>query len=398
LNVGSGVTVCAPAGRRPLRVLVVFGTRPEAIKLCPLVQFLKQRPEQFEVRVCVTAQHRSMLDQVLAVFQVEPHYDLNIMLPGQTLAQLTWRAVAALEPVMERERPDLLVVQGDTTTTFCAALAGFYAGVRVAHVEAGLRTGDKHQPYPEEINRLLTTRVSDLHFAATEEAAGNLRKEGIAGESIFVTGNTVIDAVLFIRDRLQSGGLERPRWPFLDRGRKLILVTAHRRESFGEGFERICEALAGLSKRPDVQIVYPVHCNPQVQEPVRRLLSGAANIHLLEPLAYIPFVDLMIRSYLILSDSGGVQEEAPSLGKPVLVLREKTERPEAVRAGTVRLVGTEPAAILREACALLDDPALYLRMSRRHNPYGDGHACERIAEILARIPAPGPRGRGNDPS
>src|SRR5579885_3081630 len=225
---------------RPARVLVVFGTRPEAIKLCPLIRRLRERPESFQVRICVTAQHRSMLDQVLQAFPVQPDYDLDVMRPDQTLPQLTSRAMAALEPVLNLEKPDTVIVQGDTTTTFCAALAGFYAGVRVAHVEAGLRTGDKHQPYPEEINRLLTTRVSDLHFAATEEAAGNLRKEGIAGESIFVTGNTVIDAILFIRDRLQSGGLERPRWPFLDRGRKLILVTAHRRESFGEGFERIC--------------------------------------------------------------------------------------------------------------------------------------------------------------
>ena len=374
----------SPVARAPIRVLFVFGTRPEAIKLCPLIKRLEQTPELFRARVCVTAQHRSMLDQVLSAFHVEPHHDLNLMLPDQTLGQLTSRTVAALEPVVASERPDLVVVQGDTTTTFCAALAGFYARARVAHVEAGLRTGDKYQPFPEEINRVLTTRVTDLHFAATEEAAGNLRAEGIPAASIFVTGNTVVDAVLFIRDGLEKGELPRTQWPFLDPSRKLILVTAHRRESFGDGFERICRALLELAGRPDVKIVYPVHCNPNVQEPVRRALSGCSNIHLLEPLEYVPFVDLMTRSYLILSDSGGVQEEAPSLGKPVLVMREKTERPEAVRAGTVRLVGTDVEKILRQAGRLLNDPAYYGEMARRHNPYGDGHACERIAAIIAR--------------
>jgi len=370
--------------RRPIRVLFAFGTRPEAIKLCPLIKWLELTPELFQVRVCVTAQHRSMLDQVLEAFQVAPHHDLDIMQPDQTLPQLTSRAVLALAPVIDQEQPGLIIVQGDTTTTFCAALAGFYARVRVAHVEAGLRTGDRYQPFPEEINRLLTTRVSDLHFAATEEAAANLRAEGVGPASIFVTGNTVIDAVLYIRDGLEKGLLPRPQWPFLDGGRKMILVTAHRRESFGEGFERICRALAELARRPDVQIVYPVHRNPNVQEPVRRYLSGRSNVHLLEPMEYVPFVDLMTRSYLILSDSGGVQEEAPSLGKPVLVLREKTERPEAVRAGTVRLVGTAVETILRESADLLDDPEHYRKLARSHNPYGDGQACRRIAAILAR--------------
>jgi len=366
------------------RVLFVFGTRPEAIKLCPLVKRLAVEPERFQVRVCVTAQHRSLLDQVLSAFQVEPHHDLDIMQPGQTLAQLTSRALAALEPVIEREQPDLVVVQGDTTTTFCAALAGFYARLPVAHVEAGLRTGDKLAPFPEEINRVLTSRISDLHFAATGEAAANLRAEGVAADTIFVTGNTVIDAVLFIRDQLEQGRLPRPPWPFLDPDRKLILVTAHRRESFGEGFERICQALARLAERSDAQIVYPVHCNPQVREPVRRFLNSRPHVHLIEPLEYVPFVDLMSRAWLILSDSGGVQEEAPSLGKPVLVLREKTERPEAVRAGTVRLVGTDVDRILAETRLLLEDPDHYRRMARCHNPYGDGRACQRIAEILAR--------------
>jgi UDP-N-acetylglucosamine 2-epimerase (non-hydrolysing) len=366
------------------KVLFVFGTRPEAIKLCPLVNRLKREPDRFQARVCVTAQHRSMLDQVLSVFGVAPDLDLNLMQPGQTLAELTSRTVAALAPVVEKEQPDVIVVQGDTTTTFCAALAGFYARVRVAHVEAGLRTGDKRQPFPEEINRMLASRLADLHFAATEEAAVNLRAEGVAPESVFVTGNTVIDAVLFIRDGLESGALARTVWPFLDPARKLVLVTAHRRESFGEGFERICRALAALAARPDAQVVYPVHRNPNVDGPVRRLLAGRDNIHLLDPLEYVPFVDLMTRAHLILTDSGGIQEEAPSLAKPVLVMREKTERPEAVEAGTVRLVGTDVEAILAESARLLDDPAHYREMSRRHNPYGDGHACDRIAEILGR--------------
>ncbi len=369
---------------RPLRVLFVFGTRPEAIKLCPLVNQLRRTAERFETRVCVTAQHRSMLDQVLETFRVAPDRDLNIMAAGQSLAALTARAVAALEPVVAEERPDVVIVQGDTTTTFSAALAAFYARVRVAHVEAGLRTADKYQPFPEEINRVLTSHLADLHFAATEEAAANLRAEGVRTDSIFVTGNTVIDAVLEIREGLEQGRLARGQWPFLDPARKLILVTAHRRESFGEGFERICRALGELAARPDVEIVYPVHLNPNVQQVVRRHLDARPRIHLLEPLEYVPFVDLMTRAHLILSDSGGVQEEAPSLGKPVLVMREKTERPEAVRAGTVRLVGSDVATIVSEASALLDDPEHYRQMSRRHNPYGDGRACERIAEILAR--------------
>lgn len=368
-----------------IRVLFVFGTRPEAIKLCPLVRRLAGQPERFDARVCVTAQHRSMLDQVLEAFEVRPHHDLNLMLPDQSLAQLTARVVAALEPVIQAERPDLLLVQGDTTTTFCAALAAFYSQVRVGHVEAGLRTGDRHQPFPEEINRVLTTRVADLHFAATEEAAANLRAEGVPGGSIFVTGNTVIDAVLYIRDGLEQGRLARGSWPFLHPTRRLILVTAHRRESFGEGFERICQALVTLAARPDVQIVYPVHRNPNVRGPVHRRLDGLPNIHLLDPLEYVPFVDLMTRSHFILTDSGGVQEEAPSLGKPVLVMREKTERPEAVRAGTVRLVGTAVDTMVAEAARLLDDPEHYRRMARRHNPYGDGRACDRIAEILGRM-------------
>ncbi len=368
------------------RVLFVFGTRPEAIKLGPLVRRLEREPARFQTRVVVTAQHRSMLDQVLQAFEIGPHHDLDLMRPNQTLAELTSRVVAGLEPVLAAERPDVVLVQGDTTTTFCAALAAFYHRIRVGHVEAGLRTFDRYQPFPEEMNRVLTTRLADLHFAATEEAASHLRREGVPGDGIFVTGNTVIDAVLYIRDALESGGLARPRWPFLDPARRLILVTAHRRESFGEGFERICRALAVLAARPDVQIVYPVHQNPNVQEAVQRHLRGRPNLHLIEPLEYIPFVDLMLRSHFVLTDSGGVQEEAPSLGKPVLVMREKTERPEAVRAGTVRLVGTDVERIVTESRRLLDDAVHYREMARRHNPYGDGRACERIAEILGSAP------------
>jgi len=368
-----------------IRVLFVFGTRPEAIKLCPLVRRLAAAPDRFQTRVCVTAQHRAMLDQVLDAFSVRPDHDLNLMQPNQSLGQITARAVAALEPLLEAERPDLVLVQGDTTTTFCGALAAFYARIPVGHVEAGLRTGDRYQPFPEEINRLLTTRVTSLHFAATEEAAANLRSEGVPAETVFVTGNTVIDALFHTRDGLEQGRIERPAWPFLDPGRRLILVTAHRRESFGEGFERICGALTTLAARDDVEIVYPVHRNPNVRDTVERRLRGVPRIHLLDPLDYVPFVSLMMRSHLILTDSGGIQEEAPSLGKPVLVMREKTERPEAVRAGAVRLVGSDVGRILAETNLLLDDSAHYREMSRRHNPYGDGQACQRIAEIVGSV-------------
>lgn len=366
------------------RILVVFGTRPEAIKLCPLVRVLAARDGEFEVRTCVTGQHRTMLDQVLNAFRVAPDHDLDLMRPGQTLGRSVARILEAMEQVLHRENPDTVVVQGDTSTTFAAAVAAFYQGYPVAHVEAGLRTGNKLSPFPEEMNRLLTTRLADLHFAATEWAANNLRAEGVAGDSISVTGNTVIDAALHIRGQLESGVLPRPEWPQLDRSKKLILVTAHRRESFGAGFGRICEALKALANRGDVQIVYPVHRNPNVIDPVREALGGCDGIELLEPLEYVPFVDLMTRSYLILTDSGGIQEEAPSLGKPVLVMRENTERPEAVEAGTALLVGTRVDRIVAEATRLLDDPARYDSMARRHNPYGDGKACERIADALAK--------------
>ncbi|MGH9721756.1 MAG: non-hydrolyzing UDP-N-acetylglucosamine 2-epimerase [Bryobacteraceae bacterium] len=365
-----------------MKTLFVFGTRPEAIKLCPIVLHLRSRPEEFEVRVCVTAQHRGMLDQVLEAFAVRPDHDLNLMLPGQTLFQSTSRIISALEPVLTDERPDLVLVQGDTTTTLCGALAGFYARVPVGHVEAGLRTGDLGQPFPEEMNRVLTGRVTALHFAATEWAAQNLVAEGVARESITVTGNSGIDAVLYVRDRLVRGELTPPALDGLDRSKKLIVVTAHRRESFGEGFDRICSAIARIAERDDVQIVYPVHRNPNVLDPVTRRLSGRANVLLIDPLDYVPFVDLMRRSWLLLTDSGGIQEEGPSLGKPILVMREKTERPEAVKAGAVILVGTDEELIVGEASRLLDNDEDYRRMARVHNPYGDGRASERIAGAI----------------
>jgi UDP-N-acetylglucosamine 2-epimerase (non-hydrolysing) len=371
------------------KILLIFGTRPEAIKLCPVIRSLREYPSSsgghsaFDVKVCVTAQHRQMLDQVLEAFEVKPDHDLDLMLPGQTLFQSTSRILAALEGVLKTERPDMVIVQGDTTTTFCGALAAFYLHIPVGHVEAGLRTGDLRQPFPEEMNRVLTSHLAALHFAATEEAAENLRREGVAPCSISVTGNTGIDAVLYVRDGLEQGRLRGGDWPGLEASsKKLVVVTAHRRESFGSGFERICRALAGIADRPDVLLVYPVHPNPNVQDPVQRYLAGHPNIRLIEPVSYVPFVDLMRRAYLLITDSGGIQEEGPSLGKPILVLREKTERPEAVRAGTVKLVGTDEAAIVGEATRLLDDHSAYEAMARVHNPYGDGKASPRIASLI----------------
>jgi UDP-N-acetylglucosamine 2-epimerase (non-hydrolysing) len=364
---------------RPL--LFVFGTRPEAIKLGPVIRAAVARG--LSVRVCVTAQHRAMLDQVLACFDVRPDYDLDLMQPGQTLAALTARALAALDPVLAAENPATVVVQGDTTTTMAAALAAFYRHIPVAHVEAGLRTGDLCQPFPEEWNRVATARLAALHFAPTEGARRNLLAEGVPSDCIFVTGNTGIDAVLQTVEALDRGALPRPDYPWLDCGRKLILVTAHRRESFGPGIAEICEALTALAGRPDVQIVFPVHRNPNVLDVVSTRLAETPNIVLLEPLEYPAFVDLMRRSYLILTDSGGIQEEAPSLGKPVLVLRDVTERPEAVEAGTVHLVGPHRERIVDAATSLLDNPAEYARMSAVHNPYGDGHAAARIVAELS---------------
>lgn len=360
-------------------VLFIFGTRPEAIKLCPVIRAATRR---LDVRVCVTAQHRDMLDRVLSNFGVAPDYDLGLMQPGQTLAGVTAGVLSGLDPVLASESPALVVVQGDTTTTMAAALAAFYRGAPVAHVEAGLRTGNLAQPFPEEWNRIATSRLAALHFAPTEGARRNLLAEGVPADRIHVTGNTGIDAVLTTLGALDSGALPRPEWPWLDQRRKLILVTAHRRESFGPGMERICDALTTLAARPDTQIVFPVHPNPNVRGVVSARLRDAPNLVLLDPLDYPCFVDLMGRSHIILTDSGGIQEEAPSLGKPVLVLRDCTERPEAVEAGTVQLVGAGAERIVTAAAALLEDEAEYARRSRLHNPYGDGHASARIVGVL----------------
>ncbi len=355
-----------------MKILFVFGTRPEAIKLAPVVRCLKEDP-RFEAKVAVTAQHRAMLDQVLEAFALRPDHDLNVMQPGQTLAQSASRILAALEPVLDAEKPDCVIVQGDTTTTFCGALAAFYQAIPVAHVEAGLRTGDLRQPFPEEMNRVVTTRLAALHFAATEGAAMNLKREGVDPKTIFVTGNTGIDAVLAVRATLP---------PMESSAKKTILVTAHRRESFGGGFVNICRALKRLAARGDVEIVYPVHPNPNVRRVVNEYLRGVPNITLIEPQEYVAFVALMNRAHVLLTDSGGVQEEGPSLGKPVLVMREKTERPEAVEAGTARLLGTDEGKIVAETSLLLDNPDEYARRARIHNPYGDGHASARIRDAL----------------
>jgi len=365
------------------KILFILGTRPEAIKLCPLILHLRGLGERYQVRVCVTAQHRQMLDHVLSAFGVVPDHDLDLMRPGQSLLGSTSRMLAALEPVLELERPGLIVVQGDTTTTLCGALASFYQQVPVAHVEAGLRTGDLRQPFPEELNRVLTTRMTRLHFAATSQAAQNLVREGVRPQQITVTGNTGIDALLHVQQGLEDGRYRSVDWA--GNSRKLIVVTAHRRESFGAGFERICAALAAIAEREDVQLVFPVHPNPNVQQPVKAYLASHPRIRLIAPLDYVPFVDLLRQSYLLLSDSGGIQEEAPSLGKPVLVLREKTERPEAVEGGTARLVGTDQKRMVAETNLLLDSPQEYMRMTRPGNPYGDGHASGRIEAELRRF-------------
>jgi UDP-N-acetylglucosamine 2-epimerase (non-hydrolysing) len=365
------------------RVLFIFGTRPEAIKLCPVIRAIREANSGLQAAVCVTAQHRTMLDQVLECFQVRPDYDLNLMTRSQTLAEITSRVLSSLDPLLAEKRFDMAVVQGDTTTTMAGAMAAFYRGIPVAHVEAGLRTGDMTQPFPEEMNRVFTGRLAALHFAPTEGARRNLVDEGAPVERIEVTGNTGIDAVLYMACALQRGAISIPVFEGLDASKSLIVVTAHRRESFGEGIHQICEAIAALARRKDVQVVYPVHRNPNVLGPVTQQLDGLPNVLLTEPLDYPRFVDLMRKARILITDSGGIQEEAPSLGKPVLVMRDRTERPEAVAAGTVKLVGANAARIVSAATRLLEDAIEYERMSRIHNPYGDGRASERIVARMA---------------
>lgn len=355
--------------------------------MAPLVKSLEAQ-QGIVSRVCVTAQHRQMLDQVLELFEIRPDHDLNVMRPGQDLYTITTEVLQSIRAVYQAERPDIVLVHGDTTTTFAASLAAFYQRIPVGHVEAGLRTGDLYSPWPEEANRKLTGAIARLHFAPTRAASDNLLRECVPADRIVVTGNTVIDALLAVKAKLDSSPdlqtMQAARFPFLRQHARLLLVTGHRRENFGDGFERICEAIARLARRyPGMDVVYPVHLNPNVQEPVKRLLSGIDNVHLIEPQDYLPFVYLMIRSTVILTDSGGIQEEAPALGKPVLVMRDTTERPEAVDAGTVRLVGTDVDRIVRQTTLLLDDSSEYQRMSFAHNPYGDGQACKRIVAALA---------------
>lgn len=369
-----------------MKVLTVFGTRPEAIKMAPLVHALAEDTD-FEAKVCVTAQHREMLDQVLKLFEIIPDYDLNIMKPGQDLTDITCRILEGLKSVFADFQPDVVLVHGDTATTMATSLAAFYHRIPVGHVEAGLRTGNLYSPWPEEANRKIAGHLAMYHFAPTENSRQNLLKESIPDSHIFVTGNSVIDALLWVRDKVMSDQhmMEKlaANYPFIDPNKKMILVTGHRRESFGGGFERICHALAEIAQaHSDVQVVYPVHLNPNVSEPVKRILHDIDNIILISPQDYLPFVYLMNHAYLILTDSGGIQEEAPSLGKPVLVMRDTTERPEAVDAGTVRLVGTDTQKIVKEVNRLLTDDAEYHEMSRAHNPYGDGHACQRILAAL----------------
>ncbi|HEY9142998.1 MAG TPA: UDP-N-acetylglucosamine 2-epimerase (non-hydrolyzing) [Arenimonas sp.] len=370
----------------PRRIMVVFGTRPEAIKMAPVVAALKATPG-LETLVCVTAQHRQMLDQVLDLFGLVPDDDLDLMAPGQSLPDLFARILTGMSTVLEARRPDLVLVHGDTSTTLATALAAFYARVPVGHVEAGLRTGDLQAPWPEEANRRLTAPITSLHFAPTARSRDNLLAENLPAASIHVTGNTVIDALLAVVGRIEAepelATSLAARFPFLDAGKRLVLVTGHRRENFGEGFEQMCLAIRDLAQRGDTQVLYPVHLNPQVQAPVKRILGDVPGVVLVEPQDYLPFVYLMTRAHLILTDSGGIQEEAPSLGKPVLVMRDTTERPEAVDAGTVRLVGTDRARIVAEASRLLDDANAHAAMARAHNPYGDGHAATRIAGIIA---------------
>ncbi|SUD32594.1 UDP-N-acetylglucosamine 2-epimerase [Pseudomonas fluorescens] len=371
----------------PLKTLSIFGTRPEAIKMAPLAIQLAT-DSHFDSKICVTAQHREMLDQVLELFELVPDYDLNIMKAGQNLTDVTTAIIQGLQAVLDDFRPDVILVHGDTATTFAASLAAYYRQIPIAHIEAGLRTNDLYSPWPEEGNRRLTGSLATLHFAPTLTSRQNLLNEGVSPESIHVTGNTVIDALLNVVEKLMPmrARLDR-QFSFLPEGQRMVLVTGHRRENFGEGLERICRALADSARDfPEVAFVYPVHLNPNVQKPVKRLLAGIDNVHLIAPQEYLPFVYLMTRAYLILTDSGGIQEEAPALGKPVLVMRNTTERPEAVAAGTVRLVGTNASCITHHLNQLLENEAAYRQMSIAHNPYGDGNACLRICAALLDLP------------
>ena len=369
-----------------MKVLSIFGTRPEAIKMAPLVVNLKKNP-QINSIVCVTGQHREMLDQVLDLFEINPDYDLNVMKKNQSLSEVTSRIITNLSSILDEVKPDLILVHGDTTTTFSAALSGFYHQVSVGHVEAGLRTGNIFSPWPEEANRKLVSCVTEMHFAPTKQAMINLNQENIDESKIIVTGNTVIDALMMIKDKIESNPkLENSlseNFPFIEEGKRIVLVTGHRRENFGQGFENICESLKSLAiKNKDVNFVYPVHLNPRVREPVNLLLSNIDNIHLIEPQGYLEFVYLMINSHIILTDSGGIQEEAPALGKPVVVMRDTTERPEAVSAGTVILVGTDKEKIIDAIDTLLNDQSKYRKMSMSHNPYGDGTASQKIIQHI----------------
>lgn len=371
------------------KILTVFGTRPEAIKMAPLVKRLYSDP-RFDSRVCVTAQHREMLDQVLNIFDITPDFDLHLMKPEQTLPELTSSILTGMSSVYERFKPEVVLVHGDTATTFATALSAFYQKIPVGHVEAGLRTGNIYSPWPEEANRKLAGAITNYHFAPTKRSADNLYRENIDKDNVYITGNTVIDTLFMAKEIIDSKTelkeLFEEQFSFLDSKKKLILITGHRRESFGGGFERICEAIHHIAvNNEDVQVLYPVHLNPNVQQPVKRLLSDVDNIFLIEPQPYLQFVYLMNRAEIILTDSGGIQEEAPSLGKPVLVMRDTTERPEAIDAGTVKLVGTDVNTITSEVQNLLDNDREYQMMSQAHNPYGDGHACERICEILGKI-------------
>jgi UDP-N-acetylglucosamine 2-epimerase (non-hydrolysing) len=372
------------------KILIVFGTRPEAIKLAPVITKLKVESQNLQVRVCVTAQHREMLDQVLDFFEIEPDYDLNIMRYNQSLSEVTINGLRKLEPILKKEKPDIILVQGDTTTTFVASLAAYYLNIKIAHIEAGLRTKDKFNPFPEEMNRRLTDCLADLYFAPTKNAKNNLIKEGIDENKIFITGNTVIDALLMTIEKQNDLNRQKNiKQEFIDNygisfnNQRLILVTGHRRESFGKDFENISYGLKKIAaNNQNIQIIYPVHLNPNVQKPVKKILAGISNIHLMKPLDYFSFVWLLNQAYLILTDSGGIQEEAPSLGKPVLVMRKTTERPEGIEAGTAKLVGIDSEKIYSEATKLLDDEKLYQSMAKAVNPYGDGKASDRICEVL----------------